>query len=484
MGATGAMGVALSAAGIGGISSLTGCVGNRKDDRPARGLRVVVVGAGFSGLACADTLVQNGATVTVLDSTSRPGGRVLTDRSFIEGRNIELGAEFIGTNHPTWLNYAQRFEIPLLEAEEFEGDTVVQVGGKLIKGEAADKLYEEIDAFVAEEIALARDIDPIRPWTSPRAAELDMESYADFVERSNLSADAKKLLITVATADNGVEAREQSLLAYLAMVAGGGYEKYYTDSEIYRADGGNDRLARAMADHLGRRVRFGTPVKSVRRNADGVTVRTAGGETFGADAVVLTVPPSVWDQIEFTPALDSSLRPQMGRNTKLILALDEPVWEKSASPELVSDALVNLTWVPGERGESGPYPFTLFSGGSQAQRMCDLPLQERLYRAADSIEPVYPGVSNGIQKHRFVGWPIMSNVRASYSFPAPGQVTAFGPALVDGIDDGNAPLRFAGEHTSYAFIGYMEGALSSGVRVANALVESAPTLKKKARAMV
>jgi monoamine oxidase len=50
-------------------------------------------------------------------------------------------------------------------------------------------------------------------------------------------------------------------------------------------------------------------------------------------------------------------------------------------------------------------------------------------------------------------------------------VTGFGPALVDGINDGLAPLRFAGEHTAYGFIGYMEGALSSGVRVANDLVK-------------
>lgn len=35
---------------------------------------------------------------------------------------------------------------------------------------------------------------------------------------------------------------------------------------------------------------------------------------------------------------------------------------------------------------------------------------------------------------------------------------------------GNLPggwLHFAGEHTSYAFIGYMEGALSSGYRLRN-----------------
>src|ERR1700752_1166844 len=41
---------------------------------------VVVVGAGLSGLAAAYRLQQAGATVTVLESASGPGGRVQTER--------------------------------------------------------------------------------------------------------------------------------------------------------------------------------------------------------------------------------------------------------------------------------------------------------------------------------------------------------------------------------------------------------------------
>jgi outer membrane biosynthesis protein TonB len=50
-------------------------------------------------------------------------------------------------------------------------------------------------------------------------------------------------------------------------------------------------------------------------------------------------------------------------------------------------------------------------------------------------------------------------------------VTQFGPVLVDGIaPSGLPPLMFAGEHTAYGFIGYMEGALSSGIRAARLLL--------------
>lgn len=37
---------------------------------------VGIIGAGLSGLRCADTLLQNGARVTILEARDRIGGRV------------------------------------------------------------------------------------------------------------------------------------------------------------------------------------------------------------------------------------------------------------------------------------------------------------------------------------------------------------------------------------------------------------------------
>ena len=70
-----------------------------------------------------------------------------------------------------------------------------------------------------------------------------------------------------------------------------------------------------------------------------------------------------------------------------------------------------------------------------------------------------------------MNWPAMPRTKGSYTFPAPREITTFGKMLVEGLSgDGLAPLHFAGEHTSYAFIGYMEGALSAGTRFAAALL--------------
>jgi hypothetical protein len=100
------------------LGTLPGCGNGKNHGASARTVRrptVIVVGAGFAGLACADTLVHGGANVIVLEATARPGGRVRTDRSFIPGDSVELGGEWIGRNHPTWLAYAQEFNLRLEE---------------------------------------------------------------------------------------------------------------------------------------------------------------------------------------------------------------------------------------------------------------------------------------------------------------------------------------------------------------------------------
>ena len=609
-------GAGLAAAVVGPLSGCASRSRGRKAVRTSVNSQrtVIVIGAGFAGLACADTLAHGGVNVVLLEATGRAGGRVRTDRVFVPGDNVELGGEWIGSNHPTWLAYAQEFSLRLEEpgaapepegvgdaakepetqpaatqpadgeprpaapegatprpvpfetemetlpqpapaenpepraaapvrvlsaamliqpqdpadapaqpepppaeapadnppadaaapqqppadrppadaapatqpaTEEAEADEPIILNGKLIRGDEADKLYEEVDAVLAKTIELAQGIDPVRPWLSPNAAELDARSFASFIaEQQGLSDGARTLLIAGAEQDNGVPADRMSLLAYLAMVAGGGFQDYYENSEKYRLGDGNDALATALAQKLGSRIRFNSLVDAIRRTADGVIVRTRGGDFYRGDAVVIATPPSVWNQFRIEPPLGEALSPQMGQNVKLLLALREPVWEKEGlTSEVMSDGLVGLTWAATEEHSRGPVALTLFSGANQAEALRRIAPAERQERAVESLAPAYPGLAEAVIKGRFVDWPGMPLVRASYSFPAPGQVTAFGPTLVDGIHEPDMPpLMFAGEHTAYGFIGYMEGALSSGVRAAEALLGKATAARAEAPA--
>src|SRR5690242_4631795 len=61
-----------------------------------RGVRVIVAGAGFAGLAAARALEQDGAQVTVIEARHRVGGRVWTIRDGFQAEQYaEGGADLV-----------------------------------------------------------------------------------------------------------------------------------------------------------------------------------------------------------------------------------------------------------------------------------------------------------------------------------------------------------------------------------------------------
>ena len=60
---------------------------------------VIILGAGFAGLAAANALVKKGIKVTVLEARNRIGGRVYSYNVPGEDLVIELGAEWVGDSH-------------------------------------------------------------------------------------------------------------------------------------------------------------------------------------------------------------------------------------------------------------------------------------------------------------------------------------------------------------------------------------------------
>ena len=96
-------------------------------------------------------------------------------------------------------------------------------------------------------------------------------------------------------------------------------------------------------------------------------------------------------------------------------------------------------------------------------------------RYLTELQTTYPGVRASFIRGRFMDWPSDPWVKASYSFPAPGQVTSQGPTFHKGL----GRLQFAGEYCSYAFMGYMEGALNSGAAAARRIAQRDGVIKEK-----
>src|SRR5579863_3437503 len=79
--------------------------------------RVIVIGAGISGLAAACKLAGSGIRVTVLEARDRVGGRILTQHDPGCASPIELGAEFIHGMPPEIWEPLQRSAADIMEVD-------------------------------------------------------------------------------------------------------------------------------------------------------------------------------------------------------------------------------------------------------------------------------------------------------------------------------------------------------------------------------
>jgi monoamine oxidase len=416
--------------------------------------------------------------VTVAEARNRVGGRVISFSDLVPGKNVEGGGELIGSNHPAWIGYAKQFKLDFLDVSEEDAEFPIVLNGKRVTADQSEELWEEMEKVFNTIVADASNVDADEPWKAADAETLDRRTLAAWIDGTDASPLCRSGLHTMMTADNGVVTEWQSYLGNLAMVKGGGLDKYWTESEVYRCKGGNQQLARRFVTAIGAdRVLLRTPVRAIAVTDRGTRVTLADGKGLDAEHVVMTAPPPVWNKIAIDPPLPPGLAPQMGSNVKFLMSLKAPFWRRAElAPELMTDGPVSLTWHATD-GQPGPGDaMVAFSGGPAADRCREWAAAQRNENYLAELQKVYRGIRANFVRARFMDWPGDTWVKASYSFPAPGQVTLQGPTFREGI----GRLHFAGEYCSYAFMGYMEGALNSGAAAARRIASRDGVLKDEA----
>ena len=394
-------------------------------------MRAIVVGAGFAGLAAADELHRAGVEVTVLEARDRVGGRVWSVP--FAGGVIERGAEFVLPGYKALLGVVERLGLRLVRKGTLYGDREPRGGTPVTRAEVAAAA-----ARIASEPPAAG------------AATL-VEALASYGLEPGV-AEALQARIEVSCAYPGDDLAA-SVLAEGAAAFG--------PFDSYTVEGGNDRIARELAAPLGDWIRLSAPVTRIRWSTSDVRV-TAGDDDVHADAAVIAVPATVMDAIEFDPPLGRE-KPAMryGQAAKLFVALHEP-----ATPSQML-SVPGRWWCYTQLAPDGrPAPFVAaFAGSPRALEM--LEVDNGPERWVGELARLRPDLDLDPESALLSTWHDDPWARAAYSAEAVSR-----PIDTQAWRRPVGPLSFAGEHTAGGWHGLMEGALRSGVRAAQQLLQS------------
>jgi monoamine oxidase len=89
----------------------------------AKSKKIIVAGAGITGLCCAHELMKGGHEVVVLEANGRHGGHVFTGRDGLsEGLYADYGADHITKpGYERFFEYANEFNLAVLPYPHAEG---------------------------------------------------------------------------------------------------------------------------------------------------------------------------------------------------------------------------------------------------------------------------------------------------------------------------------------------------------------------------
>ncbi len=424
--------------------------------------KVVVIGAGFAGLAAARKLHDSGVDVIVLEGRDRIGGRIWSDRSL--GYPVDLGASWI--HGP-----AQDNPIKVLSddagASTFETDDesliVYDENGNEIDDATLDTYYDDYNTLLEEienyasglqdDETVKTAIENIEPsWLSDLIMIYQLTSYMEF--------------------DSGGDITELSAKYWQN-------DKKFPGKDVLFPNG-YDELINHLAEGLD--IRTGQIAEEIDYSGETIYVSTDQGE-FEADFVVVTLPLGVLknESVTFTPELPASKTDLMnqvktGYINKVFLSFDEAFWDE------------DMQYIGITTEEKGKYPYFLnakkfvpvnglmtFGFGLYGLTIEQKSDEEVKNDVLDVLRKVYGNDVTepaGIVISRWSSDPF---AYGSYSF-------ANVESSPDFFDDWQNPVEsklfFAGEHTTNDYRGTAHGAYITGENAANAILDIVTDVKR------
>ena len=456
------------------------------------GTRVLVLGAGLSGLTVGYELGKLGYDCRILEARDRVGGLAWTVRRgaghtevggesqvcrFDDGQYLNAGAWRIPNTEEGILGYCKELGVPLelfvnsSDANYFyeEDPEIGPLSGKPVRlREVKADLWGSTTELLAKameqgeiDVPLTEEDKELLVEFLVRAGYLDSESHVYQPPNSRGSEDPYDL---GALLQSGFGSRVRSL-----EVGTGGPDP------LFQPVGGMMEIPLAFGRTLGDRITLGAEVKTIRQTGDGVRVvyqetRTGVEREEIADYCVCCLPMAVMKGIdanlsaEMTEAVNDSSHAAVA---KMGLQMRRRFWEEDEG--IFGGHLWSQSLQLGEFSYPSNGFFTQkgvllgFYGSSQMADLADMPLEARIDHVLTQASKVHPQMREEFESAYCVWWEkVPYSLGAWHSTPRGARLEQLSKA------DGRIYMGCAGAGSRPA---WLEGAVQTAWRTVETLHE-------------
>jgi monoamine oxidase len=446
-----------------------------------REVDVCIVGAGLAGLTAARRLSQAGQSVVVLEARDRVGGRVWTRRT-ATGVPVDMGGCFVGPQHERMHALTKEMGVSVFPTF-VDGFNVLATGGKVrrYKGDIpriSPVALLSAAAAIARMNGMAKSLPIEAPWDATHALEWDAQSVRAWLTAKHVPTQmARNLVEATVRACFCCELSEVSLLNWLYLVrSANGVESLmsikggYQDSQF---EGGVQAVPIAMAGELGDAVMLNAPVTAVSQT-DATVAVSSGDLTVTARHAILALPRALAAGVRFDPVLpaDHALlihQIPAGTEIKMVAIYEEPFWRRDgvSGATVATDDDIEVTLDTCQPG----YPQGVIAGycaGPRARKLAELPFAARQDAFVQMLTRRLGSKAAAPLELLEQNWAEEQWTRGCSMghFPT-GVLTQYGRRLREPV----GRVHWAGTETATISYGAMDGAVRSGERVTQEILD-------------
>jgi polyamine oxidase len=426
--------------------------------------KICIIGAGISGLACANKLYESGFNnITILEACDKLGGRLRKlekERGFADF-DIELGAEEV---HGKKTDYYK---------------LVNEMGGNLFYYWKENKFYVNYKnefGYLTEIFKKESSSDLEYVWNLFEDIKYNLKEFPDvtvreFLKSNNISEDT----FFLANAMHGVEAGTD-----IDSLSTKGFANLFAS---WKAGSGNyfltnmshvDIITKAYNKILDKII-YNLPVMKIDYNSDKIIIN----EQYDYDVVILAIPPNQITRIKFNPNLPDPFakaanKLKLDSCAKVIIKFKQSFWPNDSS-WILTPGLINVYWSTTQKKDTKLNIITGMTAGENCRYL------NNLYKTNkdEFIKEVIEGMADGLKVNKEImkealidyvwfDWTDVEYIGGGYTYAMidEGDVRAVLRGNVEG------KIFFAGEATAenghYASI---HGGLESGVRAAQQVID-------------